>query len=88
MENCTLDRYKLAWMQDGLMRSTMHPTLSAARAHELKVPSPRMIMELRTHNGSAYSWKLLPGPWADAVRHWQWLALAVAALVVWLALRK
>lgn len=88
MENCQLDRYKLAWMQNGLMHSTMHPTLAAARAHERTVHAPRMLMELYTHNGTAYSWKLLPGLWADAVRHWQWLALAVAALVVWLALRK
>lgn len=88
MENCTLDRYKLAWMQNGLMHSTMHPTLAAARGHERTVPGPHMLMELHTHSGTAYTWKLLPGPWADAVRHWQWLALAVAALVVYLATAK
>lgn len=81
METCSLDRYKLAWLQDGMMHSTMHSTLTAARAHELKVPAPRMIMELHTHNGTAYSWKLLPGPWADAVRHWQWLIVAVVVML-------
>ena len=88
MENCQLEKYKLAWLQDGLMHSTMHATLPQARAHEQKVPQPRMIMQLATHNGTAYSWKLLPGPWADAVQHWQYIALAIVAIILLLAWSK
>lgn len=76
------DDYKLAWMAGGRMHSTMHPTLAEARAAERTVPQPRMIMKLARTDGSGhYVWELMPGPWADAVRYWEWIAIGVVVLV-------
>jgi hypothetical protein len=76
------DDYKLAWMAGGQLHSTMHPTLAEARAAERTVPQPRMIMKLAAQGGnSQYAWELMPGPWADAVRHWEWITLGVVVLV-------
>lgn len=76
------DNYKLAWMQGGQLHSSMHPTLAAARKAERSAPHPRMIMQLKAANGTGqYTWQLMPGPWANAVEHWQLLALLVGIIV-------
>ena len=77
------DNYKLAWMAGGQMHSSMHPTLAAARKAERQAPQPRMVMQLKAANGTGhYVWELLPGPWANAVKHWQLLAVIVGIIVV------
>jgi hypothetical protein len=82
------DNFKLAWMAGGVMHSSMHPTLEAARKAERNAPQPRMVMQLKAATGSGqYAWQLMPGPWADAVKHWQWLALIVG-IVVFVAVAK
>lgn len=83
------DEYKLAWMAGGHMHSTMHATLAEARAAERTVPQPRMVMRLvRTDGSGHYAWQLMPGPWADAVRYWEWGAVVVVVVVGVLLLRR
>jgi hypothetical protein len=75
------DDYKVAWMAGGHMHSSMHPTLAEARDAESRVPQPRMIMRLvRTDGTGQYAWELMPGPWANAVRYWEWGALALVLI--------
>ena len=82
MDKC-YDQYKLAWMQNGLLHSSMHPTLAEARTAEQHVSSPRMIMRLeQTDDQGHYAWKLMPGGWAWAVNYWWVIALVVVAAVV------
>jgi hypothetical protein len=87
--HCKIENYKLAWMQGGQMHSTMHPTLAEARKAEAHVPWPRMVMKLSGNDGSgSYAWQLMPGPWADAVRYWPYIAAALVAVVVFLSARR
>lgn len=83
------DKYKVAWMAGGHLHSSMHATLDEARAAERTVPQPRMVMQLVSTTGTGqYAWKLLPGPWANAVNYWEWAALAAVVLVLVMVFKK
>jgi hypothetical protein len=77
------DNYKVAWMAGGQLHSSMHSTLEEARKAELTVPQPRMIMHLTSTTGTGqYAWELLPGPWANAVKYWEWAVLILGLILI------
>ncbi len=76
------DNFKVAWMAGGQLHSSMHATEAQARAAERTVPQPRMVMQLTGTSGTGqYAWKLLPGPWANAVNYWEWIAAAIVVVI-------
>jgi hypothetical protein len=82
---CVLQPYKLAWLDAGQLRSTMHPTLAEAEARAKIIMAPKMIMKLSGQDGGSYSWEMLPGPFTWMVKNYMLLAAAVVVLLLFLA---
>lgn len=83
------DNFKLAWMADGRLHSSMHATLTEAQAAERKVAQPRMIMRLSEANGNGhYAWDLMPGVWADGVKHWKFITTVIIIVMAALLIAK
>jgi hypothetical protein len=82
---CVLQPYKLAWIDAGQLKSTMHPTLAEAEARAKIIMAPKMIMKLSTQDGGSYSWDMLPGPFTWIVKNYMALVLGALLLLLLLA---
>lgn len=83
--DCVIKTYKLAWIDAGQLKSSMHPTLAEAEAHAKIIMAPKMIMKLIGQDGGSYSWDMLPGPFTWVVKNYALITLAVLALLGLLA---
>lgn len=83
--DCVIKPYKLAWIDAGQLKSTMHPTLAEAEAHAKIIMAPKMIMKLSTQDDGSYSWDMLPGTFTWIVKNYALIALSIIALLALLA---
>jgi hypothetical protein len=74
---CTLKQYKLAWMDNGKLFSSMHDTETEARQAESTISGPTMVMKIHSNDAGNYSWVLLPGTFAFMAKNWLFIALAL-----------
>jgi hypothetical protein len=89
MSDKCYDNFKLAWMADGRLHSSMHATLAEARLAERKVANPRMIMRLHEADGNGhYAWDLMPGMWADGVKYWEFISVAIIIVLAVLLIKR
>lgn len=82
---CVIEPYKLAWIDAGQLKSTMHPTLEEAEARARIIMAPKMIMKLSQQDQGSYTWQMLPGTFTWIVKNYALITLAVIALLALLA---